>query len=120
MKPEELRIGNWVNALYELPIQVDRDDFAYHSGLGKIEGFTPIPLTEQWLKDFGFTHDGGDGWLSPIGEHFYWCLRDEFIHKMYRNTKFIGVKYVHQLQNLYYALTGTELKKGSLPTHKPN
>jgi len=77
----------------------------------------PIPLTEEWLFKFGFktrTTENisvqyfigenpitGD-WLFDI----IWLKGDEY--PFYRNG-FFKIKYVHQLQNLYFALTGEEL-----------
>jgi len=77
---------------------------------GYYEGdFRPIPLTEEWLLKFGFEYRGGHGYKSPMGENFYFSIGNGFIHEMYRHTNFKGVKYVHQLQNLYFVLTGEEL-----------
>lgn len=72
----------------------------------------PIPLTEQWLFDFGFekkryTYKKGvlelesDSEQHPKGRTYFnsWELIEEF------------PIYVHQLQNLYFALTGEELNK---------
>ena len=79
------------------------------------EKLKPIPLTEEWLKRFGYyTSNGpwgtiavrGDGrkttyQLDRYGE--YWTHDREG----YR----VDLKYVHQLQNLYFALTGEELNQ---------
>jgi hypothetical protein len=84
----------------------------------------PIELTEKWLLDFGFkrenrgsvsaqfhiginpvTHD----WLFDIvwlKDMMDYSLKD---YPFYRNGHF-ELKYVHQLQNLFFALTGTELE----------
>ena len=73
----------------------------------------PIPLTEEWLVKFGFEEI--DGFLtldlgSFSGARFiFWygdvlnlfCKSDMMLSKQ--------IKYVHQLQNLYFALTGEEL-----------
>jgi len=79
-----------------------------------VDDFEPIPLNEDWLKKFGFQFDGGDGYLSPNGTlHWWFSLRNGFMPAIYRHTietdLVKGVKYVHQLQNLYFALTTTEL-----------
>ena len=81
----------------------------------------PIPLTKYWLLRFGLekreqgvcdyfhiginelTHD----WLFDL----VWLKKIEGGYEdfpFYRNGKFI-IRYVHQLQNLYFALTGEEL-----------
>lgn len=123
MNAQELRIGNVIH--YEAeddnnqPVKyinvVDGEDICLMSG-AYAEMHSPIPLTDQWLIDFGFTQNGGAGWKSPHSDlHFYWSLRNGFCPRFYEtNTtdadKVIGVQYVHQLQNLYFALTGEELE----------
>ena len=72
----------------------------------------PIPLTIEWLMKFGFCwRQNYDSWVHPkdnkeettidliISKGFYVCDMDH-------NPE---IKYVHQLQNLYFALTGEEL-----------
>ena len=54
-----------------------------------------IPLTEEWLLRFGFESKNPVLFTNSDGDSFY--LDD---------TK---IKHVHQLQNLYFALTGEEL-----------
>lgn len=68
-----------------------------------IQGFQPIPLTDEWLLKFGF--------IEFEAEYF---KKDNFkIVKSFDNYWLDGfgteLKYVHQLQNLYFALTGIEL-----------
>lgn len=68
----------------------------------------PIVLTEEWLLKFGFKLKSG-----KYGN--YWVLNgfelsESFsVHYNADNTRFITLKYVHQLQNLYFFLTGEEL-----------
>lgn len=148
MITNELRIGNFVyanvlNAIKPLPIHWQVDSIL-HGNVGLIktindkhvtvtvdlESIDPIPVTEGWLKNFGFdildkqyslnigcelyryaimnqfvvwkTHNScepkiriqGDGWM--LHEHYH---REDVVYK-----------YVHQIQNLYYILTGKELK----------
>ncbi len=69
----------------------------------------PVPLTEQWLRRFGFVEqsNGEDNFYRLNGIRFpTWNENDEFT--LYNNA-FNRIKYVHQLQNLYFALTGEEL-----------
>ncbi len=62
----------------------------------------PIKLTEKWLIDFGFKKIQKD-----------WYLNHFFIHT--RKRGFVwrastpNIKYVHQLQNLYFAVKGKHL-----------
>jgi len=110
MNLKELRVGNFIQ-LYRRPTD---ENLTVHSviniysestigpcvtiedgfNVNSDSGFKPIPLTEEWFLKFGFEGNSGTfAWkLSPAG-------------------KVINVecKYVHQLQNLYFALTGEEL-----------
>ena len=108
MKNTELRIGNWVNAFgieQEILIGVFYSKgadvwFVDHLEIKDIE---PIPLTPEWLEGFGF---------KPLVND--WQIKGMIIHTRKRgyvvNTRTQVIKYVHQLQNLYYALTNTELE----------
>jgi hypothetical protein len=70
----------------------------------------PIPLTEQWLIDFGFENISCGEWQKG-----YIILDNEYTDKGIWNIVedyqclTIAVKHVHQLQNLYFALTNKEL-----------
>ena len=66
----------------------------------------PIPLTEEWLLKFGFVKDkltNFDYYKDDFEIHLpnYFKYKDSILNK---------IKHVHQLQNLYHALTGKELK----------
>ena len=69
---------------------------------------TPIPLTEEWLERLGFKFkegdDGPNTWAQRAGDIF--VTLSKYHGKFYYQRQ---VEYVHQLQNLYFALTGTEL-----------
>jgi hypothetical protein len=82
-----------------------------------INSMNPLPLTEEWLLKFGFeetdpiTFMGGlysikkpDGFYINK-ETMSYCTFD------YEGTidDIIKIEYVHQLQNLYFAVTGEEL-----------
>lgn len=116
MKASELRIGNWVEYHYPHDEEWDRLDITLED-LKDIEGdlgelFRPLPLTEKWLLGLGFELLSGD-WVVAKNKN-----SPEFtIHNKKGDYRFTPVwcvdykpiKYVHQLQNLYYALTGEEL-----------
>ena len=124
MKVQELRIGDWyLSTKFQVPVICEMGDFyeIYARADGSAEYtvddiFEPIPLTEEWLLKFGFNNINskeygikcGSCWMSlsnpkDMGEwqDCYCWIFDRF--------KFIELKYVHQLQNLYFALTGNEL-----------
>jgi len=109
MKAQDLRIGNLVSQLDELFI-VSTETFyemQLHDDLYK-----PIPLDEEWLVRIGFSKDRIIRInLDTTSEHLH-VTKDGSVLIYDRNNDFIclgSIKYVHQLQNLYHALTGEEL-----------
>lgn len=110
MDAKELRIGNYVYA-QSGKLVVNRDSIykVENVNIQSARKYEPIPLTEEWMLKFGF-------------EESYWQASGKFAHWIkdgadwfdgdlncivyYRVTE---IKYVHQLQNLYFALTGEEL-----------
>ena len=67
------------------------------------EAIKPIPLTEEWLNKLGY-YLISERHFANIG-HLVWELDGRF----YCDKNGIQLKYVHQLQNLYFALTQREL-----------
>lgn len=109
----ELRIGNYVNT----PYGVKRVSTISVDGWSMHTESEPIPLTEEWLLKFSFelVYD------SDFRRKYDYFLDYRFgfdINKALKNTPeginfrgdhFTEIKFVHQLQNFYFALTGKEL-----------
>lgn len=111
MKAEELRIGNLV--AHEPTID-DWENIIVKCGtIVKCEispdSFEPILLTEEWLERFGFEEVIVEGYPIYISRNGFTVeyYSDESIFLILNFE--VKVKYVHQLQNLYFALTGEEL-----------
>jgi hypothetical protein len=108
MKASELRIGNLVedeNGYYQIEAEhLDDDVFPILQTWG-------IPLTEEWLLKFGFELDiEDDGYQKgkyKVSVSDEGCLF--FINIGYYPEEIAEFKYVHQLQNLYFALAGEEI-----------
>jgi hypothetical protein len=108
MKVNELRIGNWFipfmfngEELEARPIRaMEFLALSQNPHWGK-----PIPLTEEWLLKFGFDDLGTYGYGRG---NFHICLHENEFYFPINNRK-VFIKHVHQLQNLYFALTGEEL-----------
>ena len=73
--------------------------------------FEPIPLTGEWLLKFGFKKDlGNDLYLESTSTSFFvWQNNRVELLDNKNNICISYCEYVHQLQNLYFALTGEEL-----------
>lgn len=104
MKASELRIGNYVS-LHGILVEMTASDFNFDESY-----FTPIPITEEWLLKFGFIQIHENNWQDVECE----IMVDLFNEKIYIISampwkQLNHIKYVHQLQNLYFALTNEEL-----------
>lgn len=119
IKANEIRLGNYVVSIENNIYQIDEHDFEYtHNGC--ISDINPIPITEELLVKFGFEKP------SVCGSYVILYLNDENKPSSLQIPLFrkdviqicrSGIcayeakcEYVHQLQNLYFALTGEELE----------
>ncbi len=75
------------------------------NGWCPISAMEGIPITEEWLERFGFVRHG-DYWNKGIVELCRHAYESDDV--CYRETG-TPLPYVHQLQNLYFALCGEEL-----------
>ena len=74
--------------------------------------FKPIPLTEDWLLKFGFELKGFYRLKVTSFLELCWKPHDNTLNLQTEKngfTEYSKCKYVHELQNLYFALTGSEL-----------
>ena len=121
MKENELRIGNLVSS-NNITIMVTGISNSYiiskdgYSGT-KIDNINPIKITDEFLLKFGFIED------EFCQNKFYKKHIESKVQlRSYKDCVFLDVndeeyeisfgkiKYIHQLQNLYFALTNEELK----------
>ena len=135
MEAKNLRIGNFIKDRGNKVIRIDfmeyqesgySTKFGQRMFLGEEEvhpmtEYTdyaiPIEITDEWLEMFGANCIGAKGWN-------FISVNKADTSYIYFNPNGIGlaidngttenaieveIKYVHQLQNLYFALTNTEL-----------
>lgn len=117
MNARELRIGNLIH-YNETQLRVacnTIEDLIRDNINGRTDRFTPIPLSSEWLERF--TTYKMPHWKGAFGfqkqPHAVEFAGDALGWRfIYRGDHLIGdyLKYVHQLQNLYFALTGSELE----------
>lgn len=123
MKANELRIGNLIYQDSHISEVIALSDIGIVSEIIEKSAQTtnsarkaPIPINEDWLIRFGFEPEYEDfifldqetgieleaSWSSRLvstGEKRGWHI-----------VNYSHVKHVHELQNLYFALTGEELE----------
>jgi hypothetical protein len=73
--------------------------------------FKPIPLSEEWLIRFGFLLEDLNWYKNDSDDSFYISFESDYGFYVGATTYgyLKAILYVHQLQNLYFALTGKEL-----------
>ena len=136
IKASELRIGNWVQPFITILNRVTDHKPFQVTGLyirqceavgGENHNAHPVPLTPEWLSKMGFFEQNPQQ-INPferhdpiysIGEDNDWSVK--FVHCSYGGTiedyivfyqsfdSIRTIRYVHELQNLYFAITGEEL-----------
>ncbi|OPC36155.1 hypothetical protein [Elizabethkingia miricola] len=110
MEIKELRLGNYVkyerNSVY---FTVESIEFVNNLvNATDIEYLEPISLTEEWLLKFGFEKSESLSNCTKITNGYKFDFAGGEV--LYLDSiRLKHIKYVHQLQNLYFALTGEEL-----------
>jgi len=125
MKANELRIGNYVHfpSISDIKFSEVETIIKLLDGcmcvflknvddVFMVEEITPIPLTAEWFTNFGFTTDdvewNKDDFRIGIYKSGFRCIPFNRTMSLLYSLD-IDIKYVNQLQNLYFTLTGEEL-----------
>lgn len=121
MEASELRIGNYLINIAKTSnviTRIDIDDLKkinYQAGMH----YVPIPLTEQLLLKCGFTKNEENKFFRIFiksSYEFEYNILNKCVSMWYPQRYVEGYnavvrcEFLHQIQNLYFALTGTELK----------
>jgi hypothetical protein len=133
LKASDLRIGNWVSygegkfkqVDFSTLIEVSQQSLADYNNYGR--SIEPIPLTPEILLKSGFENRVVDFNIYELfikqnknfRLSFYdWDNEPEGLSYVYESDSpndyesvptLADIKYLHQLQNLFFALTGEEL-----------
>jgi hypothetical protein len=92
--------------------QYDDNGFMWTTNGRWLKHFKPIPLTEDWLVRLGFRYyKETNGYAYRIHFRIQFVKSENGFMAYIDNTEWHELKYVHQLQNLYFALTGEELEQ---------
>ena len=123
LKASDLRINNFISDIhatdkfYGVVNKVDKDKVYYNGFVSKIEDVRGIPLTDEWLLKLGFEllYTGKFRKVYDFAKDLRFGYSDNHgLSNTQSAVTFVGnsfthIKYVHQLQNLYFALTQREL-----------
>lgn len=138
MEAKDLRIGNWVESdgNYITVFHIDRDDDRGRINYVGEDQYNPIQLSPEILEKCGFEFKEYEG-ITTLSDDFddpkedgttkNWTLKIpsssniegirqfELVQFGNKNILFahnwlrVPIHHLHQLQNLYFALTGTEI-----------
>ena len=130
MIAHELRLGNYINALDDYDQAIASQVIALSDGAAYIDEYgnrvlfytlngeyapeqcsiEGINITEEWIKKLGFEEDSIIEKRFNNGDYqVYFFKDDDYIYFRQVGSTIAKIKYIHQLQNLYFALTGNEL-----------
>jgi hypothetical protein len=111
IQANELRIGNWVfNPKNNFHFKIDGFHILDLWAGEDCKFIQPIPLTPEILEKAGFEKNG-----KRFSKDWFYLWSDNYnivfaLAEMEESIgKYLNIEYVHQLQNLYFDLTGQEL-----------
>lgn len=127
LKPQELRFGNYIKSkesgfnhivlgIEDKRVSLDKSKYPYDF----LRDCEPVPLTEEWLLRFGFKKDDFwdgnyhnfwdyNGYLGLLYVKPYILLTHHIPNQIKESINIKEIRYVHELQNLWYILSGQEL-----------
>jgi hypothetical protein len=115
MKAKELRFGNFVRTtITHTNIKITIDELLEIINEPSEHQLEPIPLTAEWLLKFGITESGynsEDKAMYSLDDREVFIVQNTVTKRYYLDEYELEIKHVHQLQNLYFALTGEELEE---------
>jgi hypothetical protein len=124
MEAKNFRIGNWIRTHKEeqiVDVLCDSINTYSHECM-TYDNVGFIEITNDWLIDFGFMKDNNGNYWIDLQTHYlelmpsngYWypvyAQVPEMSHEDDQCVSLNRIQYVHELQNLFFALTGNELE----------
>lgn len=136
MKAEELRIGNivyWIGENHNKKSECEISGhtlFTMQNSKDYLSMHSPVPITTEWLND----NIGANKYITAIyemymkdGSSLAFNINDDGLNiELYDAcesttdcpVKLRPIKYIHELQNLVYVLSGEELKMKKIRRNK--
>ena len=116
IKTKDIRIGNLFQDKYSKSIikvnGITENDIFFSGNFTKEWQAEPIPITEEWLLKFGFRKTKYNSVIiydSELQNSTYITIDKDYSSYFMWGEYLTSIKYVHELQNLYYALIKEEL-----------
>jgi hypothetical protein len=134
VNPSEIRLGNWFehHPVWSHRNHIkcadpdrfvfqweERDWAAIGEGLFSLDYISPIPITAEMLVKSGFAEVNTGHFpteyvlFSPDSRVAFSFSGDDLLFELQIGEAFLQlphIKYVHQLQNIHYSITGQELE----------
>lgn len=125
IRPADLRIGNFTKQgrVTHLPMGISHSEWQIGCDWSHFKEVEPIEISDSWLLKFGFVKSKDKSDVNTYDELDY-THRDLKGFYYYLNGKAMTacnswcdaeteipreIKYVHELQNIFYYMTGKEL-----------
>jgi hypothetical protein len=120
MKASELRIGNLLefsNGIQPTKLITVGRRFFSSASIEKEDGdfeitgyYKPVPITEEFLKQFGFNQLNGSYWeRNGVGFIVGYAVDGSMVVGNSFGARHCHYYYVHQIQNIWHSVTGEEL-----------
>jgi hypothetical protein len=119
MKPNDLRLGNHIfwdipekqNTIHTVVGIRNEKPQTIPISLGEsINDYKPIPITEGILKQLGFIQLNGSYWeKNGVGFIVGYAVDGSLVCGNSFGARHCHYYYVHQIQNIWYYVTGEEL-----------
>ena len=112
MKANELRIGNYYYGDVLFPSEYNviiANDLVELDSDPLDDYYQPLPLTEEWLLKFGFYKSDNYGNDEYRLDGYSYFRGSFYISDCDECGESVEINFVHELQNLYFALTKQEL-----------
>ena len=124
MNSKDIRIGNYILVPEKLPssgfkhIEVEVDAISYSVLAYQVGDMLSlcehtetrgIEITEKWLERFGFKDEPKIGWEKKNVYLQFHAVQEHWEVNLTEGIFLRPIKYVHELQNIYFTLTGEEL-----------
>jgi hypothetical protein len=122
IKKHELRIGNWVlfhrryiqiqnlgNSLANESVRTKGTEIVSFDG-AHYNYLDPVPITPELLEFIEFVLPSKQGFFTRVQNGVVKCKLDgSYFIVLIGEVEFSHIQSLHQLQNLYFALTGEDL-----------